>query len=104
MSDLDETDLKIIEILAKNSRISLREIAKKTGVSVDTIARRYANLEKERIIQPVITVNLCKLGYEAIVFFAIQVSSQGELRQITKQVAQVPDVAAVMETTGECDL
>jgi DNA-binding Lrp family transcriptional regulator len=104
MDSIDELDCKIIEFLTKDSRASFRKIAKELGTSTDTIMRRYHNLEKKMIIQPTITVNLEKLGYEAAVSFGIKVSSQDIRRQITDDVGRVPDVTAVMETTGEYDL
>jgi DNA-binding Lrp family transcriptional regulator len=104
MEILDDLDRKIIEFLKKDSRASFRKIAKQTGVSVDTVTRRYQKLEKNNVIQPTITVNLCKLGYEALIFFGLKVTSQNVLRKITDRVATIPDVTAVMETTGEYDL
>lgn len=56
------------------------------------------------MIQPTLRVNLAKLGYEAFAFFGIKVASQGILRKTTDKVGKVPDVVAVMETSGEYDL
>jgi len=102
--ELDKVDSQIIEILGKNSRISLRKIAKETGLTLDTVARRYRKLEEKKVIQPCIVVDLVKLGYEALVYFGILVTSQNVRRAITKKVAEIPDIVAVMETTGEYDL
>jgi Lrp/AsnC family transcriptional regulator, regulator for asnA, asnC and gidA len=104
MKPLDELDHKIIDLLMNDSRISFRKIAKELDVSSDTIMRRFHDLEKNYVIQPTITVNLEKLGYEAMAFFGIKVSSQKALRQITNAVGRIPDITAVMETTGEYDL
>jgi Lrp/AsnC family transcriptional regulator for asnA, asnC and gidA len=104
MEILDDIDRQIIEFLTKDSRASFRKIAKQTDVSVDTITRRYQKLEKNNVIQPTITVNLRKLGYEAVVFFGLKVASQNVLRKITEKVGTIPDITAVMETTGEYDL
>jgi len=90
--------------LIKDSQVSFRKIAKELGTSTDTIMRRYRRLEKEKVIQPVITVNPLKLGYEAFVYFVIKVSSLKSLREVTEQVSKIPDVLAVMETVGEFDL
>jgi len=49
---MDDADLRIIETLVKNSRASFRRIAKQTGLSTDTVMRRYKRLEKEGKIQP----------------------------------------------------
>ena len=104
METRDEIDRKIVALLAKDSRASFREIAKTLGLSVDTVTRRYQKLEKDNVIQPTITVNLDKLGYEAFVFFGLKVASQNVLRQITEKVSKIPDVTAVMENTGDFDL
>jgi DNA-binding Lrp family transcriptional regulator len=104
MDILDETDRKIVEFLTKNSQASLRTIAKELGLSTDTIMRRYQKLEKTRVIQPTIRVNLAKLGYEAFAFFGLKVASQGVLRQTTDRVGKIPDIVAVMETSGDYDL
>ena len=39
-SEVDETDIKIIEKLGDNGRMSFRKIAKEIGVSTDTVARK----------------------------------------------------------------
>ena len=44
--DADETDLKLIRELTKDSRISFRTLAAKLNVSTDTIVRRYERLKK----------------------------------------------------------
>lgn len=102
--ELDKTDLLIIEFLHKDSRVSFRNISKETGLSTDTVMRRYRQLEKEKVIQPIIKVNLLKLGYESIGSFGIMIESQNMRRKITEKVAEILDVNAVMETTGEYDL
>ena len=47
----DETDKKILNVIIENSRLSLRQIAKKVGVSVATVMHHLQNLEKEKIIR-----------------------------------------------------
>ncbi len=101
---MDELDAQIIQALAKDSRASFRRIAAETGLSTDTVMRRYQELEKKKVVQPVLVIDMTKLGYEAWVFYGIRVESQQTVRQITDKVAKIPDIAAVMETTGEYDL
>jgi DNA-binding Lrp family transcriptional regulator len=101
---MDDTDFRIIEVLKKNSRASFRKIAKATGLSTDTVMRRYQKLEKEGVVQPTITVDLVKLGYEAIVYFKVKVTSQNSLPAIIDGIAEIPDVTAIIRATGEYDL
>lgn len=61
----DETDLKILRLLAKNARIPLIEIAEKLKTPARTIAFRIKKLEKNKVIQGYrININLEKIGYE----------------------------------------
>ncbi len=101
---MDELDSQIIQVLAKDSRASFRKIAAETGLSTDTVMRRYQDLEKKKVVQPVLLIDLAKLGYEGEVFFGIHVESQRNVRRVTENVAKIPDMTAVMETTGEFDL
>lgn len=101
---MDDIDSQIIDILAKNSRVSFRRISKETGLSTDTVMRRYQRLEKEGQIQPVITVDYAKLGYESMAFFFIRVTAQSSLSTTAEEVAKIPDVIAIITATGLYDL
>ena len=48
---MDELDRKILNALIENSRLTFRQVAKKTGVSVGTVLNRVRQLEKEKIIR-----------------------------------------------------
>ncbi len=51
MVKLDEYDLKLINLLMDNSRLSLSELAKLLGLSRQTVKARMERLEKEGVIQ-----------------------------------------------------
>jgi len=101
---MDEADLRIIETLAKNSRASFRRIAKELGVSTDTVIRRYQRLEKEGEIQPTITVDYVKLGFEALAYFAVRVFAKSDVSKIIEEIAKIPNVTTIMKATGSYDL
>ncbi|VVB58074.1 HTH-type transcriptional regulator Ptr1 [Candidatus Anstonella stagnisolia] len=61
----DETDCRIISILADNARISLKEIAGKVGLSPEAVAYRMKQLEKKNVVQAYLpSVNTRLLGYQ----------------------------------------
>lgn len=62
MVRLDSKDLKIIDVLKKNSRLSIRAIAKKTGFRPSTVHQRMQRLVKNGVIEK-FTV---KLNNEAV--------------------------------------
>ena len=49
--EIDETDKRILNAVIENSRLSLRQIAKKLGVSVATVMHRMNKLEDEKMIK-----------------------------------------------------
>jgi DNA-binding Lrp family transcriptional regulator len=50
MLQLDVLDLKIIEILKENSKLSYKEIADKIGLSTSPTYERIKRLEKNKVI------------------------------------------------------
>ena len=72
--DLDEIDVKIIEMLQKNSRLSSSMIAKKVGVSTPTVIRKIGRLEANGVIERfAVVVNHNKLGYKVLARIALNV-------------------------------
>jgi len=62
---IDESDLKILKLLSKNSRIEYSELSKKLKLSANAIKYRIRNMEKSGIIlNYTISVDVKKLGYE----------------------------------------
>jgi DNA-binding Lrp family transcriptional regulator len=49
--DLDQADLKMLNLLAKDSRIETIELAKKAGVAPNTVRAKIKRLEKVGVIQ-----------------------------------------------------
>ncbi len=75
--DLDEKDLKIIEMLQKNSRASYSEIAKAIGISDVATIKRVKRLERIGVIKRyTILVDPKKMGYSVISLTGIDVEPQ----------------------------
>ena len=100
---IEETDKKILNILVDNSKLSLRQIAKKANVSVATVMNHIKKLEKEGIINQYTTkLDYEKIGYDIIVMVEIRVS-RGKLFEVEKKIANHPNVFAVYDITGPFD-
>lgn len=100
---LEEKDKKILNILVENSRLSLRQIAKKANISVATVMHHIKKLEKERIIKNYTTkFDYEKVGYDVEVMIEIRIS-KGKLFEVERKIAMNPNVFAVYDITGAFD-
>jgi DNA-binding Lrp family transcriptional regulator len=101
--ELDKKDTVILGVLDKNARLSLRKIAKKTGLSVATVMNRLKRLEEEGAIRKYSAVlDYDKLGYDMQAMIEIRVS-KGKLFQVERKIASHPNVSAVYDVTGSFD-
>lgn len=101
--NIDDTDRKILNALLSDSKLSLREIAKKVNVSVATVMHRVKDLEKENVIKRYTTVvDYEKIGFDVEVLVEVRIS-KGKLFQVEKEIAHHPGVFAVYDLTGDFD-
>ncbi|MFL2097762.1 Lrp/AsnC family transcriptional regulator [Marinilactibacillus psychrotolerans] len=72
---MDQMDKKIVEILQKNSRASLKEIAGETYLSSPAVSARIHRLENEGILGRYIAApDLKKMGYHIQAFIHLDLS------------------------------
>lgn len=101
--DLDQVDVKILENLLADTRLSCRQLARKVNVSVGTVIAKIKKMEQEGIIKGYSAVlDQEKLGYELTVITEILVS-KGKLLEVEKEIAEMPRVCAVYDVTGLTD-
>lgn len=100
---MDETDIKILEILLSDARLSSRQIAKQCGVSIGTVLSRVKKMEKEGVIKGYSALlDQEKIGYELTVISEITVS-KGRLLEMENEIARLPNVCGVYDVTGLID-
>ena len=102
--ELDTIDKTIIEMLKKNARTSLREIARKLHISPDTVSSRFEKLEKQGIIVgSTIIIDPSKIGYSFITRFGIDVKPAYS-SQVLENIIKIPSVIVATKLVGQCDL
>jgi len=114
VKNMDETDLAIIDKLTEDARMSFRKIAKKLGISPDTVINRYEALKKEGVIRgSTIIINPKKIGYQAMAVFMIDTSPVHILATestppdssfILDKLIQMPNIIVATKTVGDHDL
>ena len=101
--ELDGTDVKILRILLSDARLSSRQIARKTNVSIGTVLSRIKKMEQAEIIKEYsAVVDHEKLGYELTVIIEMTIS-KGRISETAKEIAKVPNVCCVYNVTGLTD-
>lgn len=101
---LDKIDLQIIQKMTENSMQPFSKIANEIGTSINTVSRKYSNLVSNRIIRPVLQIDPKKLGYHAMVVFALSFASQSDMSSLIEAVMNIKDTFLVIKTSGNYDL
>jgi DNA-binding Lrp family transcriptional regulator len=101
--ELDDTDVKILKTLVSDARLSSRQIAKKSSVSIGTVLTRIRRMEKEGILRGYSAiVDHEKIGYQLTAITEITVS-KGRLLEVENEIARMPNVCCVYDVTGMTD-
>ncbi len=99
---LDEKDEKIISVLKENSRHSIRNIAKKTGIRPSTIHQRIQKLIKNKVIERfTVKLNNKAVGENFIAFLLIKGATSD---YINNKFLNDKNVKEVFGITGEYDI
>lgn len=97
---MDKKDIAIITELKKNSRSSVRDIAKKTGLRPSTVHNRIQQLKKNNIIEKfTLKLNNKAVGENFIVFMTIKANK--DLPETTFHDKHIKEVFGI---TGDYDL
>jgi len=98
---MDELDMKIIEILRKNSRIPFVEIAKTMGISESTVRKRVQALVDSGVILR-FTVDLAPSN-EVRALVMISISPSTPTSKVSESLERLEGVEHIYEVTGEYD-
>ena len=98
---MDDIDRKILTLLQKNARISLKTIAEQTYLSSPAVSARIEKLEKEGVIAGYhAQLDPVKLGYHIIAFINLNVMPEDKPK-FYAFAENVPNVLECSCVTGE---
>src|ERR671931_1749808 len=101
---LDDINLKIIDVLSKDSSMPFVEIAKQIGVSDATVHLRVRRLISEGVINKfTLSLDNDLLGYDHLAFVGINVRP-GFADQVTEELSNLDEVLEVHEMHNKFDL
>ena len=106
MRELDRIDLKILDILQRDGRISITDLAERISLSATPCSERVKRLEREGVITGYhARVNPAALGRNLLVFLEIKLSAKsGDVFDKVKQeLLYVPEVMECHLVSGDFD-
>jgi|TARA_R100001244_G_scaffold20643_11_gene21768 DNA-binding Lrp family transcriptional regulator len=105
-TNLDEIDLKILQRLQDDGRITNVELANSVGLTAPPCLRRMRALEEEGVINSYhAAIDPAKMGYTITVFAMVSLKSQAEadLQAFEEHVQKLPEVRECYMLNGEID-
>lgn len=106
MRDLDRIDLKILDILQREGRISVTELAERVSLSATPCSDRVKRMEREGVITGYhARVHPGALGKNLLVFLEIKLSAKsGDVfDKVKKELLYVPEVMECHLVSGDFD-
>ncbi|MDR3454998.1 MAG: winged helix-turn-helix transcriptional regulator [Rhodoferax sp.] len=106
MTDLDRTDRKILDILQRQGRISMTDLAEQIGLSTSPCSERVRRMEREKVITGYhARVDPMALGKTLLVFVEITLSAKsGDVfDKVRQELLHVPEVMECHLVSGGFD-
>ena len=102
---MDEIDLRIIRELTKDAKTPFLRIAKKLGVSPETVRTRYIKMKEDRTIKHCsISIDLSKIGYQGKVFLMITNSSNNDKSKTIDVLKKMRNIFIISEMIGDFEI
>ena len=101
---MDVIDVKILEVLKDNSRVSISELSKRVNLSLSAVSERLKKLENSNIISKYTVILDPKLlGKDLSVFISIGLESTSQTQAFLDCVETEPEILECHYITGEYD-
>jgi DNA-binding Lrp family transcriptional regulator len=102
---MDELDYRIFNELLKDPLMPFSTIAKNVGASLYTVKKRYEKMREDKIIfNPIISIDLSKLGYEGKAFLMITDAPNYEKTKTMEDLAKIRNIISITEVVGVFDV
>lgn len=105
MYEADEKDMHILEVLKKNSHLSIGKISRKTGIPVATVHNRIKKLSNAGVIKCyTIEIDPAKLGKKMVAYVMVKATRKSDHSMLLHKIIKHELVEEGAMVTGEFDL
>ena len=99
---IDNIDLKILNVLSKNAKMPYTEVAKKVFVSGGTVHVRMKKLEKMGVVRGTkLDIDYNKLGYNISSYMGIYLEKSFLYKETVKFLKKIPEIVEIHAITGQ---
>ena len=103
---LDETDIRLLQLLQSNARLTSKELSVYLNLSLSPIYERIRRLEKMGIIKSYISLlDREKLGFDLVAYCHVSLKEHARplLKKFEEEVLHFPEVLECQHVTGNFD-
>ena len=101
-SDLEATDRKILELLARDGRMSFTDLGKATGLSTSAVHQRVKRLEQRSLILGYgATINHDEIGLPLTAFISIRPIDPSQPDDSPERLRDIPEIESCWSVAGE---
>lgn len=103
---LDDVDVKILNMLIENGRVSYTDIAKEVGMKPPSVIDRIKKLENDGVIHDyTVRVDYKKLGYDITAFVGVSIDNPVHIDNFESQIKNLDDdIIECNHVTGDFTL
>jgi len=105
MGRLDGKDVRMLNLLQKDCRVSFTEMARQIGLSIDATKKRYHKMIEAGFFYPKIQLRPRQLGFPNIVNVRLKVRGYNKklLREFIDYLTEHPRVPELFSVSGQWD-
>ncbi len=95
MTNIDETDRKLLNILQQDAKFNIKEVAASLKITKSPIYERIKRYEREGLIESYVAVlNRTKIPSSMVVFCSVSLDSQKleEIEAFSEAITSIPEV------------
>jgi Lrp/AsnC family transcriptional regulator, regulator for asnA, asnC and gidA len=101
-NNLDDIDLKILDIITQNARIPFKDVANDVGISRAAVHQRVNRMiELEVIIGSGYHINPNKVDYKTCSYIGIFLEKGGLFSEVVEELKLIPEIVECHYTTGQ---
>ncbi|MCM1153433.1 MAG: Lrp/AsnC family transcriptional regulator [Muribaculum sp.] len=106
MDNLDKIDIKLLQCLQSNSRLTTKELAQEVNLSTTPVYERIKRLENEGYIKRYVAIlDAEKLNMGFTVYVNVKLSKQNHsgAKEFIESIRDLPEVMECYSVTGQFD-